>query len=73
MSLQSEKMFEEWRKLWIRFENGKRDKAEFWVEFLESHTKSIGTTVIPYDHDTNDDCHKEAKSVIETEFRATTK
>ena len=70
MGLQSGKLAEQWRKLWIDYENpnGSRGEIELWIEFLEDQTKHVTVTSIPYDEKTNEECNREAKHGIERQF-----
>ncbi len=68
MSLQSGKLTEQWRKLWIDHESDNGQNMGLWVEFLEDQTKHIATTIIPYDECANQQCNKEARDEIGRQF-----
>ena len=68
MSLQSGKLVEHWRKLWIDFSNNKKENLHLRIETLEDLTKHVSTTQIPYHEKTNDECDKEAKVEFAKQF-----
>lgn len=68
MSLQAGKLVDHWRKLWIDFENDKKESLVLRIETLEDQTRHIAITSVPYNEKTNEICDEEAKSEFAKQF-----
>ena len=66
MNVESDRVANQWRKLWYSASN---EEPLSWVDYLEEQTRYMGgSESIPYDRKLNEECAREVKNEFREQF-----